>query len=303
MSSGCCASVAKSAYRAKHVGKRFTLDYRVFIEECASGKIISPFHDIPLQATSSDDASAAASGPRVFNMVCEIPRWSNAKLEIATAERMTPIKQDTKKGLLRFIRNVFPHRGYMWNYGALPQTWENPSHVDSNTGCRGDNDPIDAIEIGSKIATIGQVKQVKVLGVLGLIDDGETDWKIIVIDINDPLASSLHDIEDVERVMPGYLDATRHWFRVYKMPDGKPANKFAFDGETRNRAFAEGLIDQTHEQWKSLVAGEHTASGCQLSIARGPCCASELAGVADAKDVAEEAPVDDSVLAWTFVRE
>ena len=36
-----------------------------------------------------------------YNMVVEIPRWSNAKMEIATKEVLNPIKQDTKKGKLR----------------------------------------------------------------------------------------------------------------------------------------------------------------------------------------------------------
>lgn len=34
---------------------------------------------------------------------------------------MNPIVQDTKKGKLRFVRNCFPHKGYIWNYGAFPQ--------------------------------------------------------------------------------------------------------------------------------------------------------------------------------------
>ena len=34
---------------------------------------------------------------------------------------MNPIKQDVKKGKLRFVRNCFPHHGYIWNYGAFPQ--------------------------------------------------------------------------------------------------------------------------------------------------------------------------------------
>ncbi len=42
-------------------------------------------------------------------------------LQIATKERLTPIKQDIKKGNLRFVDNCFPHHGYIWNYGALPQ--------------------------------------------------------------------------------------------------------------------------------------------------------------------------------------
>ena len=36
--------------------------------------------------------------------------------------------------------------------------------------------------------------QVKVLGVLAMIDEGETDWKVIVIDVNDPMASELNGV-------------------------------------------------------------------------------------------------------------
>jgi len=56
--------------------------------------------------------------------------------------------QDVKKGRIRFASNIFPHKGYIWNYGAIPQTWEDPSHVDPDTGCKGDGDPIDVVEIG-----------------------------------------------------------------------------------------------------------------------------------------------------------
>ena len=27
---------------------------------------------------------------------------------------MNPIKQDVKKGKIRFVRNCFPHHGYIW---------------------------------------------------------------------------------------------------------------------------------------------------------------------------------------------
>lgn len=54
-------------------------------------------------------------------MIVEIPRWTNAKLEISKEEPFNPIKQDEKKGRPRFVRNCFPHHGYIWNYGAFPQ--------------------------------------------------------------------------------------------------------------------------------------------------------------------------------------
>ena len=43
-----------------------------------------------------------------------------------------------------------------------------------------------------QVAKRGEVKQVKVLGVMALIDEGETDWKLIAIDVNDPLASKMN---------------------------------------------------------------------------------------------------------------
>ena len=42
------------------------------------------------------------------------------------------------------------------------------------------------------MAKRGEVKQVKILGILAMIDEGETDWKVIVIDVRDPLAKDLN---------------------------------------------------------------------------------------------------------------
>ena len=73
-------------------------------------------------------------------------------MEINLAETLNPMKQDTQDdGEVRFVSNVFPHKGYIWNYGALPQTWEDPEHIDSFTGQKGDGDPIDVCEIGMLI--------------------------------------------------------------------------------------------------------------------------------------------------------
>jgi inorganic pyrophosphatase len=33
---------------------------------------------------------------------------------------------------------------------------------------------------------------VKILGVMALIDEGETDWKVLAIDVKDPLASKMN---------------------------------------------------------------------------------------------------------------
>lgn len=43
------------------------------------------------------------------------------------------------------------------------------------------------------------------------------------------------DIDDVRQLKPGYLEATVDWFKRYKVPDGKPENQFAFNGEFKDR--------------------------------------------------------------------
>ena len=44
--------------------------------------------------------------------------------------------------------------------------------------------------------------------------------------------------------------------RVYKMPDGKPENNFAFDGEYQDAEFAYKIISETNLFWKQLVGLE-----------------------------------------------
>lgn len=285
------------AYEIIEKGTPNSMDYRMYFSK--NGNIVSPFHDIPLYADADK---------KVLNMVVEIPRWTNHKMEVNKEEKLNPIKQDVKKGKVRFVKNVFPHHGYIWNYGALPQTWEDPNHTDDETGTKGDNDPLDVCEIGYKIHKRGAVIQVKVLGTMCLIDEGETDWKIICIDVTDPLAKDLNDIPDVEKHMPGFLKATNEWFKIYKMPDGKPANAFAFNGEAKPRDYATNVVEECHKHWQSLIAKDVESSAI--------CC--ENTGVAgspylipkdEAKKVAENqsaksdpAPLPDDVDMWHYVK-
>jgi inorganic pyrophosphatase len=138
----------------------------------------------------------------------------------------------------------------LFNYGALPQTWENPNHTCAYTGKYGDDDPLDVIDIGDVQAVCGQVYKVHILGVLGLIDQDEMDWKIIAINVCDPICSYLHDIYDVETYKPGVLDAIRNWLRNYKIAEGKKKNSFAFNEEYQNTTFAKNIITHMHREWK-----------------------------------------------------
>jgi len=277
-----------SQYGTVEKGTPHSANYRMYLTG-PTGHPVSPFHDVPLFSNAEHTE---------FNMVVEIPRWSNAKMEIHKGHKLNPIVQDVKKGKLRFVDNVFPYKGYIWNYGALPQTWEDPN-IEVLDGCKGDDDPLDVCEIGEKVHACGAVVRVKVLGVLGLIDEGETDWKVLAIDVTDPLAAEMHDLADVVRCMPGFLEATRRWFQLYKIPAGKPANAFAFGGEYQSRDFAHGVIRDTHKHWQALVGRTLDAPdiSCEnVSVAGSPFLvdrdtAKKLMDSAPAGGVAEPEPL------------
>ena len=107
-------------------------------------------------------------------------------MEVATTEEMNPVKQDTRKNK---TTGELELRSYavkpIFNYGMFPQTWENNKHLDADTGCYGDNDPLDVVELGKSDISTGETRTVKVLGSICMIDQGELDWKVLTINVED----------------------------------------------------------------------------------------------------------------------
>lgn len=236
----------------KVISELGTLEYRVFFSMFLTtrsfrspslankeGKLISPIQDIPLWVNK-------AGG--VARMVIEIPRGTHPKLEMHTGGPMNPIKQDVKNGKLRAIHDAYP-----FNYGAFPQTWEDPNHVDKDTQCKGDFDPVDVCEVGSKTFKTGDVVHVKILGVWAMIDDGETDWKILSVSVDDENAAKWNDFSDVPKEV---VEPVFTFLRDYKIPAGSGPNKFAFDGELKNKEFALHVVNETHDIWAEAVTGK-----------------------------------------------
>eukprot|EP00471_Norrisiella_sphaerica_P003067 CAMPEP_0184485140 /NCGR_PEP_ID=MMETSP0113_2-20130426/6787_1 /TAXON_ID=91329 /ORGANISM="Norrisiella sphaerica, Strain BC52" /LENGTH=237 /DNA_ID=CAMNT_0026866459 /DNA_START=173 /DNA_END=883 /DNA_ORIENTATION=+ len=226
-------------------GQPNTDSFKLFAQDSERNQRVSAWHDIPLLSEEG--------GTGAFNLVVEIPRFTKAKMEIDTKTPLNPIVQDKKKGVLRDY-----HGPIFWNYGALPQTWEDPNVKGGPEvfSCFGDNDPLDVVEIGSQSLQMGTTCAIKPLGILAMIDGGELDWKVIAISLSDPLASEISDVHDIEEAFPHTLSGIREWFRWYKTPDGKPLNDFGFDGAVQNSAYARDVILHTHEAWKELRAGK-----------------------------------------------
>jgi len=103
---------------------------------------------------------------------------------------------------------------------------------------------------------VQEIRPVKVLGILCMIDEGEADWKVVAIDAEDKWAPFLNDIDDVETHLPGTLTAIREWFRTYKIPDGKPPNVFGLNEKFMDKHYALEIIKECNHAWKELITGE-----------------------------------------------
>jgi inorganic pyrophosphatase len=227
----------------EEAGEFGTTDFTLSFKE--DGKVVSPWHDMPLELDGG-----------LYNMLTEIPKMSKEKMEVDTKAPGNPIKQDEKKGKPRLY-----HGPIFWNYGCLPQTWEDPNvKGDAEVGgAFGDDDPVDVVEIGEAALEMGSFTPVKVLGSLSMIDDGELDWKVIAISKSDPNFAKINDVDDIEKVYPGTVSGIREWFRWYKTPDGKPINGFGHGERALNAAETKAVIEETNAQYKKLLTGDTDA--------------------------------------------
>lgn len=148
----------------------------------------------------------------------------------------------------------------VFNYGALPQTWEDPNRIKTDEeGNRygGDNDPIDAVEISNKKLRNYDVYKVKVIGALCLIDSGEVDWKLLVIDSTSNLSKTINNLGDFKSKMPDRFNEIKEWFRNYKIPEGKKQNLYLNDSNDFDIKESLEAINETHLDWVNMNNMDH----------------------------------------------
>ena len=66
--------------------------------------------------------------------------------------------------------------------------------------------------------------------------------------------------------MPIFVVLTPILSSIYKIPDGKPENGFAFSGEAKNKKYATEIIHECHEAWRRLVFSGTTAKLYDVSM-------------------------------------
>lgn len=133
--------------------------------------------------------------PDEFISCIEIPKGSKNKYEL-----------DKDSGLLVLDRILHTSTHYPANYGLIPRTYSE------------DKDPLDVLVLSQSILEpLVLVKSVPI-GVIKMIDDNETDEKIIAVPQADPAYNLYNDIEDLP---PHIFEEISHFFEIYKQLEHK----------------------------------------------------------------------------------
>jgi inorganic pyrophosphatase len=146
-----------------------------------------------------------------INAVIEIPAGSIQKWEV-----------DKQDGILKWERvgekpRKIQYLGYPANYGMIPGTILSES-------LGGDGDPLDVIILGPPVER-GKVVRCKVIGVLYLMDRGESDDKLIAVTPGNAF-SDINSLPELDETYPGVKDILLTWFSHYKGPGKIISNGF-----------------------------------------------------------------------------
>jgi len=141
----------------------------------------------------------------LVNVVIEIPAGTNQKWEVNKETGRIEWERVTSDSM-----RTINYLAYPANYGFVPQTL-----LSKDAG--GDGDPVDIFVLGSAIER-KTVVSVRVIGIIHMLDDLESDSKLLAVDANSPVFK-VKSIDMLEKKYPGTLDIIKLWLLKYKGPD------------------------------------------------------------------------------------
>jgi inorganic pyrophosphatase len=139
-----------------------------------------PWHDVPI----------GSEVPDKFNVVIEVPKGSKVKYEL-----------EKETGLLKVDRILYSSVVYPENYGFIPQTLAD------------DDDPLDVIVLMQEPVHPMSIFEVRPIGLLPMVDDGENDENIICVPIDDPEYKAYSNVNEFPKHR---LNEIKQFFMEYK---------------------------------------------------------------------------------------
>lgn len=132
---------------------------------------------------------------KTFDAIVECPKGSRNKIE-----------WNEKDNGFRFSRMLFTSTQYPCEYGFVKNTLAS------------DGDPADILVLTGEPTFTGCIIEVRIIGILKMIDNSVEDYKILSVPVRDPHFSHLHKLGDVPQ---DRLNEIEHFFKVYKDLEGK----------------------------------------------------------------------------------
>lgn len=138
------------------------------------------WHDIPV----------GNKAPNEINVIIEIPKGSHNKYEI-----------DKETGLIKLDRANYSDAAYPVEYGFVPQTlWD-------------DGDALDVLVLATYPIHPGILVTVRPVAMMEMVDDGESDNKIICVPSDDVRWDDVNDLKDLNQ---HNLKEIQHFFENIK---------------------------------------------------------------------------------------
>lgn len=172
------------------------------------------WHDVPL----------GEEAPKEFNTIIEIPRGSTNKYEV-----------DKETGLIKLDRVSFTAQFYPFDYGFAPRTYWH------------DKDPLDVVVLTTYPLVPGILVKVRPVGVMVMIDSGDSDDKILAVPADDPRFNDVKDINDVNSHTKKEM---QHFFETYKLLQKKVVTVKGFE----NREQAMKKVEEAVTLYKKQFA-------------------------------------------------
>jgi len=202
----------------------------------------SLWHDVDLHVKSWLDEDTG-----LFHYINEIPLGTLDKYEVQPGEPFNRIVEDpVGSARLKAFGQPVP-----FNYGCFPQTYRDPEQIDEIHGAPGDDDPLDVLDVSGHSVGVGAIVECRILGAVCLVDEGEADWKVFVVNTKPGPLAGAKSVEDVERTAPGRIQEMLGWMDDFKQSSGKDTATLHY--KIHDAEWAKDLVMQDHASWRRLV--------------------------------------------------
>ena len=174
-----------------------------------------PWHDVPIGEDAPDE----------FSVVIEVPKGSKVKYEL-----------DKDSGLLKVDRILYSSVVYPENYGFIPQTLAD------------DDDPLDVIVLMQEPVQAMSLLEVRPIGLLPMVDEGENDENIICVHLDDAEYKTYNHVNEFPEHR---LNEIKQFFKEYKNLEGKEVEMGDISGPEDAREYIQRAINLYKENVSS----------------------------------------------------